>query len=546
MATRLSILDTILFGIRRIFEGETELPERPAIRLLGAGVTVTDNPTDNVTDITIPGASGAVLSISCLAPLENTGTAEEPEIAMTGVISDAQHGTRAGGTLHAVATTSVAGFFSATDKTKLDGLPAPADAATIAYVDAEIAAIPVGTTYTAGAGLTEDPAATFKIDAADATITVNANSIEASGNFGSKQVLSDNGFDTVNGATTLNIGNGNAQEIVLGQAAVPVYAEDAFSAAGTITKTGVAIGTTTTEGIVAKNNTAATGGTPVQKGFALVSSGQAYDTDDAVTRVVRGGWYMEPRSGSTVGYYWRLALDAGAGTWSDSGLYYTNSDPALFGSALVGPTFVSASGNGFWLYAYGSVDGTTTSRGGLAYDGADTVRVTATGSGKVGLRTNSTNRLIIDSAGNRTDSLPADSAIRTHWGTAGVNDIYEAADVTTTTDNTTTNVFTVAMADNSTLELEVHCWAYDTSDPTKRHYFAKRGGFCRNGGAPVSDWEEDIYTTKIIGGWGGGITFVLTEGAPTADDVSIQATGLAGTPIKWISQVKYRVRTTSA
>jgi hypothetical protein len=40
-----------------------------------------------------------------------------------GVISDAQHGTRGGGTTHAVATGSVAGFMSATDKTKLDGLP---------------------------------------------------------------------------------------------------------------------------------------------------------------------------------------------------------------------------------------------------------------------------------------------------------------------------------------------------------------------------------------------------------------------------------------
>jgi hypothetical protein len=37
-----------------------------------------------------------------------------------GVISDAQHGTRGGGTTHAIATTSVNGFMSSTDKTKLD------------------------------------------------------------------------------------------------------------------------------------------------------------------------------------------------------------------------------------------------------------------------------------------------------------------------------------------------------------------------------------------------------------------------------------------
>lgn len=46
------------------------------------------------------------------------------ETSVQDVISDSQHGTRGGGTLHANATTSVAGFMSATDKTKLDGIPA--------------------------------------------------------------------------------------------------------------------------------------------------------------------------------------------------------------------------------------------------------------------------------------------------------------------------------------------------------------------------------------------------------------------------------------
>ena len=39
-----------------------------------------------------------------------------------GVISDSNHGNRGGGTLHATATTSVAGFMSAVDKTKLDNV----------------------------------------------------------------------------------------------------------------------------------------------------------------------------------------------------------------------------------------------------------------------------------------------------------------------------------------------------------------------------------------------------------------------------------------
>jgi hypothetical protein len=39
-----------------------------------------------------------------------------------GIVDDTSHGSRGGGSLHAVATQSIAGFMSATDKAKLDGL----------------------------------------------------------------------------------------------------------------------------------------------------------------------------------------------------------------------------------------------------------------------------------------------------------------------------------------------------------------------------------------------------------------------------------------
>lgn len=42
--------------------------------------------------------------------------------SFVGAITDSQHGTRSGGTLHALVTTLVAGFMSAADKTALDGL----------------------------------------------------------------------------------------------------------------------------------------------------------------------------------------------------------------------------------------------------------------------------------------------------------------------------------------------------------------------------------------------------------------------------------------
>lgn len=83
--------------------------------------------------------------------------------------SDAQHGARGGGTQHSAATTTVPGFLSAADKTKLDGLPT--------------SAVPTTRNLTAGAGLTGggDLSAdrTFDVAAnADGSIVVNANDIQ--------------------------------------------------------------------------------------------------------------------------------------------------------------------------------------------------------------------------------------------------------------------------------------------------------------------------------------------------------------------------------
>jgi hypothetical protein len=56
-----------------------------------------------------------------IAAADTTITVNADSIQV-GVITDTNHGTRGGGTLHSVATTSVAGFESAADKTKLDQL----------------------------------------------------------------------------------------------------------------------------------------------------------------------------------------------------------------------------------------------------------------------------------------------------------------------------------------------------------------------------------------------------------------------------------------
>lgn len=51
-----------------------------------------------------------------------------------GAISDFQHGSKTLGTLHAVATQSVAGFMSSTDKTKLDNLSGTSSKSTVRWV----------------------------------------------------------------------------------------------------------------------------------------------------------------------------------------------------------------------------------------------------------------------------------------------------------------------------------------------------------------------------------------------------------------------------
>jgi hypothetical protein len=55
-------------------------------------------------------------------------TVNADDVQVGVLASDTQHGTRGGGTQHAAVTTSVAGFMSATDKTKLDGIEAGAKA----------------------------------------------------------------------------------------------------------------------------------------------------------------------------------------------------------------------------------------------------------------------------------------------------------------------------------------------------------------------------------------------------------------------------------
>src|SRR5262245_62129319 len=55
MGTLLNWIDTMFFGIRRLFDGsDAELPERPAVKVTGA-CSLVDDPTNNRTLITVGG-----------------------------------------------------------------------------------------------------------------------------------------------------------------------------------------------------------------------------------------------------------------------------------------------------------------------------------------------------------------------------------------------------------------------------------------------------------------------------------------------------------
>ena len=96
----------------------------------GGGGEANDGTNLGVGEGVYAGKSGATLQFKSLlatSPIAVTSTVDEITFALTGEINDANHGTRSGGTLHAVATVSVAGFMSSTDKSKLDGFTAVGD-----------------------------------------------------------------------------------------------------------------------------------------------------------------------------------------------------------------------------------------------------------------------------------------------------------------------------------------------------------------------------------------------------------------------------------
>lgn len=109
-ATGLMIYNTDLQVLEH-YNGTVWVDEVPSTRILtaGAGMTGGGNLSADRTFNVVANADGSIVV-----------NADDVQVGV--LATDAQHGTRGGGTLHAEATTSVAGFLSAADKTKLDNL----------------------------------------------------------------------------------------------------------------------------------------------------------------------------------------------------------------------------------------------------------------------------------------------------------------------------------------------------------------------------------------------------------------------------------------
>lgn len=310
MARALSHLDSLLFGIRRIYYASglstLEAPERPAIKLAG-NVTVEDDATNKRTTITI-GASD-IATVSAVAPIENTGTSTDIVLELTGVISEANHGELGGDALHAEATTSTAGFMSSADKTKLDAIPPAADIATEAYVDAAVGGL---TGYTA----------------ADGSITVVSNQIAATGTFGAKNISQTGSTSITAGSVgfigvkldyvgALQIGPTDATSIAIGHGTITL------SLTGVTDSILAGIGSTKTTGRSLRNTTAATNVTTLQVAPSDVDEGRAWVS--GANRVQRFRRSTVTRTSGNVD--WLAEYDKGDGSGYSTAFYYTTASP---------------------------------------------------------------------------------------------------------------------------------------------------------------------------------------------------------------------------
>lgn len=527
----LSWLDSLLFGIRRIFNGEgVELPDRPALQFTGEGVTsITDDATNKRTVINIGAGAGAVpntRSITVGPELTITPSDgvldEDLEIGFAGLSDDAQHGQRGGADLHAVAGEDN-GFMSASDKAKLDAYPAASFMATTTYVDDAIAAISgggvEGVTAASGSPVTVDNG-----DPLNPIIDWNPTDDVDMAGYGLTTCpgLSNTSTVEIDSGTTTSIGAATATGVSIGHDTI------------TTTITGVSdscrdsFGSTKTTGRSLRNTTNATSLVTVQLSPSDILEGSAWVS--GALKKMRVRWTLVPRTNGNLDLI--CEYDTGSGSYGEAFRYTTSS----------AGQFVPV------LQSYGVAWGS----GGVVNDSSGSGMFVGE-SGALRLESyDSSNPFLLHSDQGLTYELAAAKPVKEHWGTVGVNYTEKSKKVQTPPQSATTTLWTfvsntnTAMLDNSTIVVEVRAYAYNTADPGLRIYFAKRACLTRNGAAPVLDVAEDIHSDHVIGTWGAPATLAFAVGTPTTNDVSLRATTPAIDVKFVIQEIKAFVSTTSA
>ena len=295
------------------------------------------------------------------------------------------------------------------------------------------------------------------------------------------------------------------------------------SAAALLDLVRTALGTTKAHDLALRNTTAGVSpGATVQVAPSVLFEGHAWTTADKTMRVRIS---VVPRTSTNVDFI--VEYDTGSGSYSEAFRYTTSTTGSFVGAVQC---YGYASNAGGYIH--------DPSGSGLFFGGSGAAQLKSYDSG---------NPLLLRSDQGITTELVAAGIQRVEHGTAGVNRTDKTKKVVTTTTATTTNIWTyTSMPDNAALVVEFRGYCYNTADPGMRIYFAKRACFNRNGGAPTPDSAVDIFADVVVGVWGAPVTMAITAGAPTTNDVSIQATTPALNIKHILQQVKVYLCTTSA
>lgn len=382
MPNILTWLDAKLFGYRRLRRGDgTEMPDRPVLKITGAGVdTLADDPSNNQTVLTLAASGGAALATTKIIPGSAIGVSPDPAtfasditISVT-VIDDTQHGTRGGGDLHSLASGMAPGFMSAADKTKLDGLNGSSYATK-------------ATTITCTSPIRIDSGASADLSA-NRTLSFLVAANIAWGGWGITGISSlDNSAGTITvGANTTAQTIGKAGTTASFPGAISVAETSLFSDVVTVQKDG--IGTTKTVELQIVNLT---------NSGTQVSPMLQFSAFNGGTRL-NGGLQLEPQSTSRATLV--LYYGTGTGAPASTGTYFDSSNPN-FGSAVVADCFVlrSSSTTGFRF-------DTANNRGGMDLNGSNWLRLKSYNSKGFVIETGADSggsggveRLFIDNAG---------------------------------------------------------------------------------------------------------------------------------------------------